>query len=691
MRSWHLLPGDFTITNQQQWDERVMTPLLAQITTKLGVEQWAPIHADLYRLLVYEEGCFFRRHRDNERLDGCFGTLVIQLPSAFQGGELSVYQPSDLIDASSAVSSAMRFSQQGDAAKNGMHAFFFFADCYHEIEEVTSGARLALVYTLYHRSVNDTAASLVAAKKPQGLLNKQIVIQTGEPRTVFVMCEGWSDGAKYHGRRGVVLPNNDASDYFGEFGVQLEGPETDQPFLFIGEEALRVMVHGSPEAAEAVRIAIPSPVPPQPVDMVVSEQIARAVREWELETGLSYHYNADNPESNKGAINKHGWEIRAHTTPSEATLEKPHKFVAILSHEYTPTALKEGLHALKRCDRVLGNMLNAARRISTADKGLGTLAAEALLRNADAEAMQNLTESEYEVLVSRLSRKLESGESTANGPSPSGSSFTVRADQVEEPYVFDVFLTMITGVSREDSSDFVESLGSFTTGSFIPLLPGDPAVFEKLEDIKETASACWEPTCHDGMEIGSPLLKWLLNHRDSDERIQSLHAFHLLRDDGLICDGYDDPNDENWNAWKAHHDMQPEALCQPYRRQDLRRGDLHIGVNELLLTNDKLFESQTEQAIDCTIKHSWERKWCCNVVGNLGSNFGFDDDPKALEFAGNGGWFPGRWYSRAAIIFWPRAHRPALLEKAFDQEKHCSRGVNFFSEISHVNDYFSRI
>jgi hypothetical protein len=36
----------------------------------------------------------------------------------------------------------MRFSQQGAAAKKGMHAFFFYANCYHEVEELTSGARL---------------------------------------------------------------------------------------------------------------------------------------------------------------------------------------------------------------------------------------------------------------------------------------------------------------------------------------------------------------------------------------------------------------------------------------------------------------------------------------------------------------------------------------------------------------------
>jgi hypothetical protein len=167
-RCWHLLPDDFSIDNAHVWDESVMKPLLANITTALGVQQWAPIQADLYKLLFYEEGCFFRRHRDNERLDGCFGTLVIQLPSQFKGAALTVYQPSDLIDASSETSTAMRFSVQGPEAEEGMHAFFFFADCFHEVENLTSGARLALVYTLFHR---DGDAALASRGDTQGQSN----------------------------------------------------------------------------------------------------------------------------------------------------------------------------------------------------------------------------------------------------------------------------------------------------------------------------------------------------------------------------------------------------------------------------------------------------------------------------------------------------------------------------------------
>jgi hypothetical protein len=42
-RCWHLLPDDFSIDNACVWDESVMKPLLAKITTTLGVQQWAPI------------------------------------------------------------------------------------------------------------------------------------------------------------------------------------------------------------------------------------------------------------------------------------------------------------------------------------------------------------------------------------------------------------------------------------------------------------------------------------------------------------------------------------------------------------------------------------------------------------------------------------------------------------------------
>jgi hypothetical protein len=34
---------------------------------------------------------------------------------------------------------ALRFSEQGEDAKQHMHAFFFYADCYHEVDEAGPG------------------------------------------------------------------------------------------------------------------------------------------------------------------------------------------------------------------------------------------------------------------------------------------------------------------------------------------------------------------------------------------------------------------------------------------------------------------------------------------------------------------------------------------------------------------------
>jgi len=79
-----------------------------------------------------------------------------------------VYHPADLSDASNDTSTARRFSEHGSAAKKRMHAFFFYADCYHEVEEVTSGSRLALVYTLYHSDAALGVASVAALEGASG-------------------------------------------------------------------------------------------------------------------------------------------------------------------------------------------------------------------------------------------------------------------------------------------------------------------------------------------------------------------------------------------------------------------------------------------------------------------------------------------------------------------------------------------
>ena len=64
-----------------------------QVSKRLGTSTDYHVSAHLYKLLLYEQGDFFARHRDNERMDGMFGTLDIEFPCGYQGAELTIWSP----------------------------------------------------------------------------------------------------------------------------------------------------------------------------------------------------------------------------------------------------------------------------------------------------------------------------------------------------------------------------------------------------------------------------------------------------------------------------------------------------------------------------------------------------------------------------------------------------------------------
>ena len=67
-----------------------------------------------------------------------FGTLVIQLPSNYSGGEVAIYHQSK----------SMTFDFGGLVGCHNFHYAAFYADCQHEIKPVTKGYRLCLIYNL---------------------------------------------------------------------------------------------------------------------------------------------------------------------------------------------------------------------------------------------------------------------------------------------------------------------------------------------------------------------------------------------------------------------------------------------------------------------------------------------------------------------------------------------------------------
>ena len=78
-RTWQIDADQVDFTGRT-W-ARSLTGIVARAAAGLGVD--GLIEAQLYKLLVYDEGAFFLSHRDSEKSAGMFATLVVALPSQF--------------------------------------------------------------------------------------------------------------------------------------------------------------------------------------------------------------------------------------------------------------------------------------------------------------------------------------------------------------------------------------------------------------------------------------------------------------------------------------------------------------------------------------------------------------------------------------------------------------------------------
>ena len=72
-----------------------------------------------------------------------FGTLIVQLPSVYDGGQLVVKH----------LTEKKEFDFSGSDNSSDFHYAAFYADCIHEIKPVTQGYRLCLVYNLIYKGL----------------------------------------------------------------------------------------------------------------------------------------------------------------------------------------------------------------------------------------------------------------------------------------------------------------------------------------------------------------------------------------------------------------------------------------------------------------------------------------------------------------------------------------------------------
>ncbi|KAI3431778.1 hypothetical protein D9Q98_010533 [Chlorella vulgaris] len=162
--TFQLTPQQFRLTNPR-WESDVIPEAVQVVKAALGIAPNKVVEAQLYRLLLYEPGSHFARHRDTEKAPGMFGTLTITLPSAYKGGEIVVRH--------NGLQTTMDLARLN--LKKSCFAAFF-ADCEHEILPVTSGHRLTLVYNLCSRGTSpappvvptDSVRRLVAVARQWG-------------------------------------------------------------------------------------------------------------------------------------------------------------------------------------------------------------------------------------------------------------------------------------------------------------------------------------------------------------------------------------------------------------------------------------------------------------------------------------------------------------------------------------------
>lgn len=147
--------------------------ILEKVKEDLGLKNYS-VKANLYKMLIYEEGGFFLPHKDSEKEKGMFGTLVIGLPSNFAGGELSITFDKETVVAN--------FADNNPYETNFVA---FYADCDHEVKKVHSGYRVCLVYNLIQlenqskiewSSVKNNAISLAKIIKNHPQENPYIIL-----------------------------------------------------------------------------------------------------------------------------------------------------------------------------------------------------------------------------------------------------------------------------------------------------------------------------------------------------------------------------------------------------------------------------------------------------------------------------------------------------------------------------------
>jgi hypothetical protein len=146
--------------------------LVETVAYKLGVSPMY-LSAELDGLILMEKGGYVAKRCDNDDDDGgggcLLGSLFIQLPSKFTGGEMTVYNTAVGEFDDNDDGESFKFSLgSGKEATYSCHYACLFADCEYEFSKLKSGSRILLQYSLFYEQVtNIPTASLITESRSQ--------------------------------------------------------------------------------------------------------------------------------------------------------------------------------------------------------------------------------------------------------------------------------------------------------------------------------------------------------------------------------------------------------------------------------------------------------------------------------------------------------------------------------------------
>jgi len=132
-KTWEIDASEFVCGNPG-WTS-FLASLVDRVGKDLGVQ--GEFRAEPYKLLLYEEGAFFKAHRDSEKVPGMFGTLVVCLPSEHSGGEVRLLHGKE-----------ERILETSPTSAFDLSVLAWYSDVSHEVCPVTAGYRLVLTYNL---------------------------------------------------------------------------------------------------------------------------------------------------------------------------------------------------------------------------------------------------------------------------------------------------------------------------------------------------------------------------------------------------------------------------------------------------------------------------------------------------------------------------------------------------------------